>query len=202
MNEESNIEEPQYDLKSRDALRPPSTYASQDQLQIQGQRVEDKVKRKRASKKDLITKKIMQIKQFIEERGSRTNLKFLHESLMMVKREADNLHEKLMQLLPENDESYGDDWVEDINFNVDECSSEINEYLISRREDLPSDIMSKASIVEEYLTGSVQEEISNGDISDLANELNKLTIKMGENSINKEALAAGKHKESERQQSI
>ena len=49
--------------------------------------------------------------------------------------------------------------VEDISFNVDECSSEVNEYLISRRDDPPSDTMSKASIVEEYFTGSVQEEI-------------------------------------------
>ena len=96
----------------------------------------------------------------------------------------------------------GDDWVEDISFNVDECSSEINEYLISRRDDPPSDTMSKASIVEEYLTGSVQEEISDGSISDLANQLNKLTIKMGESNINKEALAARKHKVIERQQSI
>ena len=43
MNKESNIEEPQYGLISRDTLRPPSRYASQDQLQIQGQ-VKDKVK--------------------------------------------------------------------------------------------------------------------------------------------------------------
>ena len=92
--------------------------------------------------------------------------------------------------------------VEDISFNVDEYSSEINEYLISRTDDPPSDTMSKASIVEEYLTGSVQEEISNGGISDLTNQFNKLTIKMGENSIYKEALAAGKHKEIKRQQSL
>ena len=134
-------------------------------MQIQQQRVKDKVKtlkRKRAGKKGLITKKILQIKQLIEERGSRTKLKFLHESLIMVKREAENLHVERMQLLPENDENYGDDWVEDISFNVDECSSEINEYLISRRDDPPSDTMSKASIVGEYLTGSAQKEIRPG----------------------------------------
>ena len=63
-------------------------------------RVEDKVKtlmRKRARRKGLIIKKIMQIKQRNEKRGSRTKLKFLHESLIMVKREAENLHEELMQ---------------------------------------------------------------------------------------------------------
>ena len=85
---------------------------------------------------------------------------------------------------------------------MDECSSEIKEFLISRRGDPPSDTMSKPPIVQEYLTGTVQDEISNGGISDLANQLNKLTIKMGENSINKEALAAGKYKEIKRQQWI
>ena len=97
MNKESNIEEPRYGLISRDTLRPPR-YASQDQLQIQGQ-VKDKVKtlkRERAGKKGSITRKTMQIKQLIEKSGSRTKLKFQQESLMMVNREAENLHEKLM----------------------------------------------------------------------------------------------------------
>ena len=62
--------------------------------------------------------------------------------------------------------------------------------------------MSKESIVEEYPTGSIHEEISNGGISGLANQLNKLTIKMSENGINKDTLAPGKHKEIERQQSV
>ena len=62
-----------------------------------------------------------------------------------------------MQLLPENDKNYGDDWVEDISFNVDECSSEINEYLISRK-DPPSDTMSKASIVESTLQDMVKKK--------------------------------------------
>ena len=73
MNEESNIEEPQYSLRSRDGLT--SRYVSQDKLQNQGQKVEDKVKilkRNRACKKGLITKEAMHIKQLIEERGSRS----------------------------------------------------------------------------------------------------------------------------------
>ena len=59
MNKESNIEEPQYGLISRDTLRSPSRYASHDQLQIQGQ-VKDKVKTlkwERAGKKGSITGK-------------------------------------------------------------------------------------------------------------------------------------------------
>ena len=77
MKEENNTEEPQYDLRSRDTIIPPSRYALQDQLR--GQRVEDKVKtltRKRADKKGLTTKKIMQIKKLIEEKGSRKKLNF------------------------------------------------------------------------------------------------------------------------------
>ena len=42
-----------------------------------------------------------------------------------------------MQFLSENDENYGDDWTEDISFNVDECGSEIKKYLICRRDDPP-----------------------------------------------------------------
>ena len=57
MKEENNTEEPQYDLRSRDTIIPPSRYALQDQLQ--GQRVEDKVKtlRKHAGKKGLKPRK-------------------------------------------------------------------------------------------------------------------------------------------------
>ena len=73
----------------------------------------------------------MQTKQLVEEREHRTKLIFFHESLMMVKREAGNLHEELMQLIKEGD----------ISFKVDKCSSEINEQLISRRNDTPSNTM-------------------------------------------------------------
>ena len=104
----------------------------------------------------------------------------------MFKKEAENLHEELMQLLAENDWNYGDDWVKDISFNVDEWSSEINENLISRRDEPASGTMSKASVVKEYLEWSAPNEISNGGISDLANQLNNLAIKIGEDSVNKE----------------
>lgn len=85
-------------MRSRNTLRPPSRYTLQDQLQIQGERVEDKVKtlkRKHNGKQGLITKEL-QIKQLIQERGSRTKLIFFRESLIMFKREAKNLHGELM----------------------------------------------------------------------------------------------------------
>ena len=56
----------------------------------------------------------------IEETGSKAKLPFLHESLILVKRENENLQE-------EDDENLGDDSKEDVNFNVDEYDNEINE---------------------------------------------------------------------------
>ena len=64
----------------------------------------------------------------------------------MVEKEAENLHEELMQLLAEDDENFHNDWTEYINFNVDEGSREINEYLIPRKVDPSSDTMSNGDI--------------------------------------------------------
>ena len=99
----------------------------------------------------------------------------------MVEKEAENLHEELMQLLAEDDENFHNDWTEYINFNVDEGSREINEYLIPRKVDPSSDTM------------------SNGDIN---LKWRYIRSEMGGKSINNEALAAGKHKEIERQQLV
>ena len=56
----------------------------------------------------------------IEETESKAKLPFLHESLILVKRENENLQE-------EDDENLGDDSKEDVNFNVDEYDNETNE---------------------------------------------------------------------------
>ena len=60
----------------------------------------------------------------------------------MVKREAENLHEELISFYQKIMRAMAMT-VENIRFNVDECSSEINEYLISRRDDSPSDTCSR-----------------------------------------------------------
>ena len=65
-----------------------------------------------------------------------------------------DIHEKLMGLPQEYDEQYSDKWMEEINFEVDDFYSNVNDYLISRKDNLPSNIMSKASIIDEYLKTS------------------------------------------------
>ena len=84
-------------------------------------------------------------------------------------------YEELMGLL-------GDEWMEDINFDVDDCCSDVNDPIISRRDNPPSETMSKASIVDKYLNRSVHVESLIEVISDLANKLNKMSIKMDQNS--------------------
>ena len=114
----------------------------------------------------------------ITERGSRTKIKLLQETLPQTKLEVLNIHEELTGLLQENDKQYGDEWMEEINFEVGDCCSYVNDYLISRKDDSPLEIMSKASIVDEYLNRSVHDESLTQGISYLANQLSKMSIKM------------------------
>ena len=52
------------------------------------------LRRKRAGKKGLITKKIQQINVLITERGSRTKIKFLQETLLQTKSEVLDINEE------------------------------------------------------------------------------------------------------------
>ena len=88
-----------------------------------------------------------------------------------------DIHEELMGLLKENDEQNGNEWMEEINFEVDDCCSDLNDYLISRKDDPPSETTLKASIVDKYLNRFVHDKSFTEDISDLANQLNRGSIK-------------------------
>ena len=124
----------QYQLRPRDAIRQPKRYASQDQEQTNTDIIKT-LRRKRAGKKGLITKKIQQIKALITERGSRTKIKFLQEIILQAKSQVLDIHEELMSPLQEDDEQYGDEWMEEINFEVGDCCSDVNDFLTSRKDD-------------------------------------------------------------------
>ena len=70
--------------------------------------------------------------KFIEEHGSRTRLKFLHGKLLEAQSEVTDSHALLMEELAPDDLLFNDDWIAEFNIAVDECSSEVNEYLPSR----------------------------------------------------------------------
>ena len=67
-----------YNLRSRENLNVPARYLD-DQKQKNDEAF-GKLKRKRSSKKSIITMKINQINKLIEEHGSRAKLEFLYES--------------------------------------------------------------------------------------------------------------------------
>ena len=91
-----------------------------------------------------------------------------------------------MGLLHDNDEQYGDEWMEEINFEVDDCCSDLNDYLISRKDNPRLGTMLRASIADEYLKRSAHDERLTEGISDLANQLNKMSIKIDQNSEKQE----------------
>ena len=91
----------------------------------------------------------------IEEHGNRTKLKFLHGKLLEAHSEVTYFHRQLMEELAPDDPLFSDDWITEVNVAVDECSSEVNnEYLISRENDPPSDVMSNTACVEDCLEKS------------------------------------------------
>ena len=58
--------------------------------------------------------------------------------------------------------------------------------MIKRKDDPPPETMSKASIVDKYLNRSVHNESLTDSISELANQLNMMSMKMHQNSEKQE----------------
>ena len=127
-----------YNLRSRENFNVPARYLD-DQKQKNDEGI-GKLKRKRSGKKSIITMKINQINKLIEEHGSRTKPKFLQGKLLEAQSEVTDLHEHLMEELAPDDPFLNDDWIAEIDIAVDECCSEVNEYLLSRVNDPPSDV--------------------------------------------------------------
>ena len=53
------------------------------------------------------------------------------------------MHEQLIQELAPDEVLFNDDWIAE----VDECINEVNEYLLSKENDPPSDVMSNTAWV-------------------------------------------------------
>ena len=67
--------------------------------------------------------------KLIEERGSRTKLKFLMESCWKLESIITDLHEQPMEKLAPNDSLFNDDWIAEVSITLGECSIEVSEYL-------------------------------------------------------------------------
>ena len=163
-----------YNHRSRENLNGPVRYPGH-QKQKNNEAI-GKLKRKRSGKKSIITMKINQMNKLKEEHGSRTKWKFLHGKLLEAQSEVTGLHEQLMEELAPDDPLFNDDWIAEVNIAVNECSSEFNEYLLSRVNGPPSDVMSNTAWVDDCLEKSEKHVTEREQLPDLAMQLNQLTI--------------------------
>ena len=78
---------------------------------------------------------VEEIMLLISERGSRTKIRYLQNTLDDTLREAVEQHENLMLLLTEDDGEFNDVWIDELSLRVNSCSAEINKYLSDRESD-------------------------------------------------------------------
>ena len=95
--------------------------------------VEEKInslKRIRAGKKGSITKRVAQLKRIVSEGGSRSKLRYLVTALSEVHKATTTVNNEILQLT--GNDSIDVAWMEDVNFNVDDAVSEVQDYLEAR----------------------------------------------------------------------
>ena len=95
------------------------------------------LKRSRAGKKGSITKRVEQLKRIVSEGGSRTRLQYLLSCLLEVQKAVKLISSEILQLSGNDQADIA--WLEDVNFTVDDCASEVHGYLDARKNDPESD---------------------------------------------------------------
>ncbi len=95
------------------------------------------LKRSRAGKKGSITKRVEQLKRIVSEGGSRTRLRYLLSCLLEVQKAVKLISSEILQLSGNDQADIA--WLEDVNFTVDDCASEVHGYFEARKDDPESD---------------------------------------------------------------
>ena len=173
-----------YNLRAEEAWKKPERYRCEQTeatLQLKA------LKRKKAGGKTLITQKINQIGELISGRGSRTKITYLRDKLNEALAGTIKVHEEMMKLLDESNQSEDKGWIEDITYTVDTCNSDVKEYLDSRKDGPPSGVSSVISwlncctnediTTEAHGTNILEKEVIHRNLSDLAKDINNLTLK-------------------------
>ena len=106
------------------------------------------LQRSRVGKKGSITKRVAYLKRLVLEGGCRTRLRFLVSALLEVHRATQTINDEILQL-SENDQ-VDISWIEDVNFLVYDCISEVHEYLEARKDDPPSNPSIAESWVQKH----------------------------------------------------
>ena len=116
------------------------------------------------------------MKKLIEEHGSLSKLKFLHEKLLEAQSKLTIFHGQAKEELTPDDPLFNADCIAEVNIAVDECSSQVNEYPLSKVNDPPPDVMLNTAWVEDCLEKSVKHITDREQLSYLVTQLNQLTI--------------------------
>ena len=153
------------------------------------------LKRKRTSKKSLITRKINQINSFISERGSRTKILYLKNKLMETLRETEVVNDEMKEIALDENIDFDPGWIEDVIFNIDTCNSCVQEYIDLRKDDSSSGASSKS--IKSWIRhceletidfeNQQEKETPEENLSDLTDKLNNMTIKSAEKESKKES---------------
>ena len=122
------------------------------------------LRKQRGGKKGSITKRINQIEEIMKENGSRTRIRSLFDSLLEVRKDAKDINQKLKDLREDTE-----NWMDDLDFQVDSIKAKIEEYLESRQADPPSE-PGGSWLVNKFLL-------------DVEEDASKLQMKMNEVSI-------------------
>ena len=85
-----------------------------------------------------ITKTLQEIETLLEERGSRTKIKYLKEFLAETLKLAYTLHENFMRRLDESDPEFNDHWIEEFSVRLNTCFGGIDSYFVESEGDPPS----------------------------------------------------------------
>ena len=125
-----------YNLRNRNDLNPPLD--SQLNLEDAQRAKISNLKRQRAGKKSSITRRIKTVHNIILEKGSRTKLKAHIKELYATLSSASIIHETLMNLLSEKDPDFSDEWIAELNENIDKCNAEVLDYMVERGDDTDS----------------------------------------------------------------
>ena len=133
----------QYNLRDRNRINAPSRYdASCDEQSSLNTKIA-RLRQQCSAKKKSIIRRIGVINDLIKRKGSRTKIIVQRNQLQTLNQDVSRLHTNLMDLMPE-DNDYDADWIEELSTIVDDCSSNVEEYLVERIHDPPSDPPSRA----------------------------------------------------------
>ena len=133
--------------------------------------------RRRNGKKYMISKMIIEIEELVEQKGSRTQIRYLKSSLAETLKNAVTLHEALMVLLSEDDPRFNDDWIDELSLKVNTCFGSIERYLLDRKDDPPSSLLSsqKRKDIQRWRENS-QNQSQESSLSDMCDAFSKLYV--------------------------